>query len=232
MKIGEYNSPKRAQDYNLNRFRGGLKLIHSDEMEIIKKWLRVTVSKKSPVILDLGAGTGRAISSLINVHPKTIYALDQSKAMLKLLKENYPSEVKKELVKTIVGSSRKISLPEESVDLVLSLHLFKHLRNVIPTIVQVRRVLKKSAFFVFDVLNINSIIRFNLGTCFAKDRSSIIKILKDNGFIVKEIIPLHAFGETVYNLPVSPFIKFIDKLISDKKLSVGTKFFILAQKNA
>ena len=230
MKVGEYKSLEKALDYNLKRFKGNLKFVHQAEMEIIEAWL-ASFGQKS-IIFDLGAGTGRAIKSLLKAKPKIIYAFDESPAMLKLLKENYPNEIKKGLVKIMVGSSDKISLPGSSVDIVISLHVFKHIKDINQTLKETHRILKTGGVIIFDVLNINSIVRFNLGTCYALDKSSVIKSLEKNGFNIVKIVPLHAFGETVYNFPGSSIINLMDKFLTGTGLPIGTKFFILTKKHA
>ena len=224
---GEYKSPEKAKDYNTNRFSGNLKFAHIDEMEIVEPWIK-PLEKKS-IIMDLGAGTGRAIKLLLKFNPKLIYAFDQSPAMLKQLESNYPKEVKQGKVKVVVGSSNKISLSSNSVDVVVSLHVFKHIENIDKTLKEVHRILRSGGFILFDVLNINSIVRFNLGTCYALDKSSIINILGKNEFKAIKITPLHAFGETVYNFPGAETVNLIDKVLIKIGLP-GTKFFVLAQK--
>ncbi len=227
---GEYKSPKRAQDYSLNRFKGGLAIVNKDEMEIIENWLSNKISTNK-TIFDLGAGTGRAIRVFLKSRPKTIYAFDQSPAMLKLLKENYPTQIKKGQIKVIVGLANKIALDKNCIDIVVSLHVFKHLKDINPALKEVNRILKNKGFIIFDVLNINSLIKFNLGTCYALTKPSIIKILSKNGFNCLEIVPLHVLGETVYNFPGAHFINFFDKFLTKIRLPIGTKFFVLAQKN-
>ena len=230
MKVGEYKSPNRALDYNLNRFKDNLKFIHFDEMKALEKLISISKLKNQAIILDLGAGTGRAIKFLLRANPKKIYAFDQSPAMLKLLEENYPNEIKKGLVKTIVGSSNKITLPKNTIDIVVSLHVFKHIKDINPTLKEVNRILNQDGFIIFDILNLNSIIRFNLGTCYALDKVYVYKTLEKNGFLVKSILPLHIFGETVYNFGGVKIIDLIDKFISRTGFPISTKFFILAQK--
>ena len=228
---GEYKSPEKARDYNANRFKGGLQLVDSDEMRILERWLTAKLPRGQAVVLDLGAGTGRTIKQILKIFPKTIYALDQSPAMLKLLEENYPDKIKEGTIKTIVGSSEKTALPKESINVVVSLHLFKHLKEIKPTLIEINRILKSKGLLMFDVLNINSIIRLNLGTCYALDKSSLVKNLAKNGFTCLEIISLHAFGETVHNVPGAPLIHIIDQSLTRVGIPLGTKFFVLAQKN-
>lgn len=227
---GEYKSPKKAQDYNINRFKGGLALVDEDEMELIHGWL-TNKSLPNETILDLGAGTGRALKALLKARPKTIYALDQSRAMLKLLEENYPEEVKKGQVKILVGSTNKIALDKNCIDTVVSLHVFKHIRDINPTLKEANRILKSKGFIIFDILNANSVIKFNLGTCYALAKSSLLEALNKNGFNCLEIVALHVFGETVYNFPGAPFIDLIDRFLIKTGLTIGTKLFVLAQKN-
>lgn len=229
MKKGDYQSPQAVEKYATKRFAGGLTYVSADELDIIKKWIRKSNinNDMSKIYLDIGTGTGRVLDIILAAKPKKIYALDKSQAMLGYIKKNYS---KTGLVQTFLAPSNKIPLKDNSVDTVTALHLVKHLENVKSTILEVKRVLKSGGYFIFDVLNRNSLIQLNLGTCYAISRKEIINILESMGFRVKKIYSLHTFGETVYNLFGSNSIfRNLDFFLS-KKLESGTKLIVIAEK--
>lgn len=233
MKKGDYKSIAQAKKYHQGRFNNGLEIVNLDEMSIFDKWL-AKIPVKQKVILDIGTGTGRAINSLLNYNTKKIYALDQSQAMLHLLSKIYTEEIKKGRVESINASSQRIPLSSNSVDLITAFHLLKHLPNIEPTLREINKVLKPGGYFIFDILNINSLIKFNLGTCYAMTETQIKYTLVQRGFTIKAVVYMHSLGETVYGifgkmLGTVPYT--FDKLFSMLGLKLGTKIFILAQKN-
>ena len=153
--------------------------------------------------------------------------------MLKILSNNYDKQIKRGVVKPLIASAENTSLPAKSIDVVTGFHLFKHLPNPAKTIVEAKRILKPEGFLIFDALNKNSIIRLNMGSCYASSEEGIKKTLNKNGFKVIKIEYLHSLGETIYKIPGSlpkSVIHFFDKLISNSQIKLGTKMFVLAQK--
>lgn len=233
MKQGDYHTDAQAKDYDYNRFKGGLSVVHQRETEIISKWIKKAGVSDESLTLDVGAGTGRIIGQILKYHPKKILAIDVSSAMLKQLSKNYQKEVSAGLIKPICSSSDDIPLKKNSIDLATSLHLFKHLNDPRSTIASIAKVLKPKGYFIFDALNINSIIRFNLQDCSAYSFVFIEDVLRKEGLIVKETIYLQNFGETIYSLAQTIFatvVYQIDTAITNSPLKLGTKMLILAQK--
>lgn len=230
MRYNDYDSIKKAQNYHSKRFGKGLHLVSKDELDLIGQWISEVTNNKPAVYIDVGAGTGRGLGQLLNHSPKKIFALDPSGAMLNQLKLNYKTTLKNKIVQTITANSDKIPLPNSSVDIAISLHLFKHIPNTESTLREINRVLKKDGYFMFDILNNRSIIRFNLGTCYTLGKSEIVSKLNNNGFRIMKIVELHILGETIYNFIGSNIIHGIDKFITKISLGFATKFFILARK--
>lgn len=230
MKAGDYQTPKQANQYLNKRFDGGLSKVAVDEALILREFLK-KAGLDEPTSLDLGTGTGRVVKELLKFNPKQIYALDASVSMLKVFKNVFSKEVSAGLIKTILSTSDKIMLKEKSIDIVTIFHLFKHLPKAEPTLIEVNRVLKSACFLIFDCLNKNSVIKFNLSTCYAYSEEEIKKILEKNGFKILELKHLHSLGETIYKLPfASPLAGLADFLTSGLNLKLGTKMLVLAQK--
>jgi len=232
MKTDDYQSPNKARTYAQQRFTGGRETISKDEIYLIKKWISDSVKIKRAIFLDLGAGTGRVTSELFYFQPQKIYALDSSVSMLDYLKAHLKTSQQK-LLQTINAFSDKVPLKKEGVDVVIALHLFKHLNNPESTISEISRVLKKGGYFIFDVLNKNSLIQVRRGTCSVTSEKGIQELLNENGFKVIKISYMHFFGETIYGLlgkHMGKLLHPLDLFISKSNLKMGTKIFILAQK--
>lgn len=228
----DYKTKKQAQVYSEYRFHKGLSQVNQDELNLLDKWLKQRDTEEKPTFADLGTGTGRVLSVLLKYNLNKIFAVDQSKAMLNQLAKNYIEQIKNGKIHLIVNDASQTGLKTGSIDLVTAFHLLKHLLNIAPTIKEVSRILKKDGHFIFEALNKNSIIRFNLGTCHATSKSEIEKVLSSNSLKIEKIAYLHPLGETVYNLPTPliPFVSFAQKLIHALVPSVGTKIFIEAVK--
>lgn len=233
MKSSDYKSLKQAIQYHNFRFEKGMMLVSQDEASLLNNWILTSSQKQGLILLDLGTGTGRVVMELIKQHPKKIYALDRSEAMLGFLEKIFPEQIKSKLIQPLNAPSDKIPLRDSSVDFITSFHLFKHLPDIKPTLQEASRVLKPGGFLVFDTLNENSLIRFNLGTCVTISYTNLKQKLDLAGFEIVVKRNLHPLGETVYNLfggVVANQIHLLDGLISAVLPSFGTKIFVLARK--
>ncbi len=125
-KAEVYDKLSRCEDYN---------------NDILKNILK-DVDFKNKVILDLGAGTGK-FSIPLTSRAKLVYALDQSKPMIRILRRKI--KVKKiKNIKILEAGFEKIPLPKESVDVILSVWTFPaHSKNWETDLKEVKRVLKK-----------------------------------------------------------------------------------------
>lgn len=234
MKKRDYSTLKQASEYYKKRFAKGKELVSRDETSLLGKWIKEKTKRNQPLIfLDIGTGTGRAVNELLKHHPKTIYASDNSPAMLDYFKKLFSKELDKGLIKLIKAPSDKINLPDGSIDIATSFHLFKHLPNIQPTLNEINRILKPEGYFIFDVLNKNSLVKFNLGTCYALTEKEITQKIKGSGFRIKNLEFLHPLGETVYGCfggKLAFIVKYIDRIISTILPKLGTKMFVLVKK--
>ena len=233
MKKTDYKTIKQASDYYHQRFSKGMKIVSNNEALLINRWICDCKLINNAIILDLGTGTGRVINILVKQRIKKIYAVDNSPAMLTYLKRLYRKKIQNNGINTILASSDKIPLTSNSIDLITSLHLFKHLRNINPTLKEVSRLLKPGGYFIFECLNYKSLIRFNLGSCFALKEFEIVQKLCNTGFKVVNITYMHSLGETIYGKigqKLTFIIQVFDKIIGRIYSKSGTKIFILAQK--
>lgn len=232
MKRGDYQTLAKAITYAQKRFGGGLKSVDRDEKRLLDKWL-TNVCLSGFSFLDLGAGTGRMTTILLGHKPKVVYALDLSPKMLTVLTKSYPNETKAQIIKTIICSSEKIPLADNSIDLVIAFHFFKHIKKIETTFKEVFRVLKPQGIFIFDHLNSKSLIRFSLGSCYLVSEREIVRKLEIFGFSILKSIHLHPLGESVYRINIKLYqevLSGLGGLISQNGKRLGTKIFVLAQK--
>ena len=232
MKKGDYSTIKKAKRYDKERFSGNLKTINMDEIDIIRTFIARNLHSHSPIILDIGAGTGRVTKELIRFKPKNLFALDQSKTMLNLLIENLHHEYESGVLKIIVSNSDNIPLNNNSLDLAVSMHLFKHLTDLKPTINETSRILKKGGLFLFDFLNSRSLIKLRPTTCSIYNLQYIQGLLRDSGFLAVDHKYVHGFGETIYRFIYPNCLNFFHKIDAkiSNKLHIGTKVIIIARK--
>jgi ubiquinone/menaquinone biosynthesis C-methylase UbiE len=233
MKPGDYQTKAQAKDYHQHRFKGGLTRVDQEERRIISQWLRKVVKPDQSLTADLGAGTGRIVGEIIKYRPKKIFAVDTSPSMLGQLKSNYQQEINNGLVEMVAASADKVPLKKNNLKLVTALHLFKHLKKIEPTINGVAALLKPKGYFIFDALNPISLVRFNLKDCRAQSLSSLKEALEKADLMIKEIIYLQVFGETVYRFSgvrLSSILAILDRLVTKTSGRLGTKMLILAQK--
>lgn len=94
------------------------------------------------VVLDLGAGTGLLTFALAPM-VKSVTAVDTSPAMLKRI-ERRANDLRQTNVRTMTCDLRDLSLPDESVSLVVSSYAFHHLDEPGKelALAEVRRVLE------------------------------------------------------------------------------------------
>jgi ubiquinone/menaquinone biosynthesis C-methylase UbiE len=142
MKQEEFNQ-ERARKYHLAM--GNHPNARNSELEKLE--LDESLNKENLIILDLGAGDGYLTGYLSKIYPKAkIYALDNSKSML--------SEHTNGKVKIINSEGHNIPLESDSVDLIVSLATFHHVKKKYETFEEVKRILApKGVFIIADVMD-------------------------------------------------------------------------------
>lgn len=229
MRQGDYQTDKKAEDYFSNRFNRGLKVVNQDEITLLEKVIHKYYTSKNLSVLDLGTGTGRILEFLLTIHPRILYGLDSSEAMLRVTEKRFRDEIESNKLRLLQTSSDSINLPGSSIDITTAFHLFKHLPAINPTLASINRILKKGGLFIFDTLNTNSIIHLNLGSCEAISEKNLKKALSENNFHIEEIIYLHFFGETIYKY-LSNLIHPLDRYLSKLGVKFGTKMIVVTRK--
>lgn len=232
MISSDYKTEEQAQKYSNFRFNKGLNSISKDELSLLSKWLGHKSFNKQTTFVDIGTGTGRVLDTLLNYKSNIIIAVDQSNAMLSQLKKNYQKQIQSKKIRLVNHNSNNTGLKSNSVDVVTAFHLIKHLPETSSTFKEVARILKKEGIFIFDSLNKNSIIVYNLGSCVATSEGHLRNELKQNGLLVTRMVYIHPLGETIYAIPgiFLPIVRIVDFVISSVFPKFGTKIFIEAKK--
>lgn len=233
MKKGDYQTKEQAIVYDKQRFSETLDKVHKDEIAFLKKRILDLKLSDSSIFLDLGAGTGRISKEILKLEPFKLYAVDPSYSMLEVLKTNLKRYIESRKLSVLIGRSDKIPLLSESIDIISCFHVFKHLPNIHKSLKEIARILKNGGFVIFDVLNKNSLIKYNIGDCYSIKEKEILSLLKANGFMVRDITYLHPLGETVYKFAGKSGIGILNIISSINELlglKLGTKILIIAQK--
>lgn len=119
---------------------------HFSEVVALKKLL----SKQSfPTSADIGGGYGR-LTTFISRYSKNTYLIEPSVKQLTIAKKSlseFPS------IKIIKGTSEKTSLPASSLDLAILIRVSHHLPDLMPTISELKRVLKPGGLVIFEIAN-------------------------------------------------------------------------------
>ncbi|KYK29160.1 hypothetical protein AYK20_00415 [Thermoplasmatales archaeon SG8-52-1] len=122
--------------------------LYKNLADIVKKYISKKV--KNPIIIDLGAGPGLLSLEIVKNIPKAqIIAIDPSEIMLKFANKN----VKKDGFKTIIGTSERIDLENDSADIVVSRFSLTYWKNPVKSFKEIYRVLKPGGKFILEALN-------------------------------------------------------------------------------
>jgi len=106
-------------------------------------------------ILEVGCGTGRfSIEALKWV--KNIVALDPSLSMLKKLKEKINTNMDR--IELVQGSGYELPFKDNSFDGCICINVLNHLPQVHKVFVEIHRILKPKAFFIFNFPNLQSLL--------------------------------------------------------------------------
>lgn len=115
------------------------------------KWFLSRFERKCNMVLEVGSGTGRLTSYLVNVS-KLLIASDASLSMLKILKERIASH-KTQQTELILCDVSHLPLKDNSIDGVVAARLFWHLPDYTKAITESVRVLRNRGLLLFDFPN-------------------------------------------------------------------------------
>ena len=113
----------------------------------------VPKKSKTPLILDIGAGTGLLLIQLYNVLPQArIIGIEPSEPTLTLAKKNMKKEGCKNC-KLLPGQAEKLPLNNDSVDVVVSRFVLSSIEEPSKGFTEIYRVLKPGGRIILEALN-------------------------------------------------------------------------------
>lgn len=124
--------------------------------EHLSRYLAVTELCKDKIVLDIASGTGYG-TKLLAGYAKKVFGVDYNSDAIDYAMENYNASN----IKYIVGDATSIPLPDESVELVVSLETIEHLTDQDKFISEVKRVIKPGGQFVVSTPNDDEFIEGN-----------------------------------------------------------------------
>jgi len=117
--------------------------------EHMSRYLAVIDMIKGKVVLDVASGTGYG-SQLLAKHAKKVTGIDYSAEAVAYAQENYPAKN----LEYRVGDAQVLkSIPDSSIDIVVSMETIEHLPNPELFVKQVKRVLKPDGVFAVSTPN-------------------------------------------------------------------------------
>ena len=184
--------------------------------EIVKN----NISISNPCIVDLGAGPGLLSRAIFKTIPNAkVIGIDPLSKMLNIANKN----VKNKNFKTIVGSSEKIPLEDNSVDLVVRRFSLTYWKKPKISFSEIYRVLKSDGKVVLEVLNKD----------FSKWRLFLIKIHMKFKFASSDVIRYHIDAyKTAFTIEsVKKLLKDADfKIIYEEGSKKDWKFLLVGIK--
>lgn len=109
----------------------------------------VCFSKKNPVILDIGSGSGNTVIAALDLlEEANVIATDISENLLQILKNHVPSESKSRVSYVCMDATQN-HYKEESFDLVLSNAILHHLLDPFSCVKAASSALKKGGHAIF-----------------------------------------------------------------------------------
>lgn len=147
-----FNSWAKSYDDDVKKDNGELKIYKNYELILQSIYdLVEDLNKKNSKILEIGVGTGNLASKFLNSN-YDIVGIDQSREMLSVAKEKYPS------LKVRLGEFLKIPYDNKSFDIIISTYAFHHLneREKCIAIEEMIRALKDNGVIIIGDLMFES----------------------------------------------------------------------------
>lgn len=116
-----------------------------DTIEHLHRYAVVSSYIKDKVVLDIASGEGYG-SNLMSKEASFVYGIDIDEATIQAAKAKY----KKENLNFLSGSTSKIPLENNSIDVVVSFETIEHHDEHDQMIVEVKRVLKPNGIFILS----------------------------------------------------------------------------------
>lgn len=152
------------------------------------------------VMLDLGCGSGEHMKNFIP-QCKFVYGVDYSKQMIELGKIELKNLPRKKY-KFIKADASHLPLPNQSVDIIISMGLLDYVKSPSQVIAECKRVLQPNGVFIFSMPkdpSIFSFFRTSIGIIFRRKlfnlppikntmtSTDIQQLFTKHGFLIKNL---------------------------------------------
>lgn len=136
----------------------GTKYLSFIETNFVKKCLQKFENNKAEQILEIGAGTGRFTSLLLNCCNK-VEIIEAAPGMVEILEKKFEGH---NININNVNASEKFPYASDYFNCVLSMRVLKYIPKWKETISEVSRTLKDDGCFIFSISNLYSVAYFRV----------------------------------------------------------------------
>jgi ubiquinone/menaquinone biosynthesis C-methylase UbiE len=124
--------------------------------EHLSRYLTTLEVVKGKVVLDLASGAGYG-THMIAQQAKKVYGIDYSADAVAYAQKHYGAKN----IEYKVGDAHEIPLPDDSVDVVVSLETIEHLQKPAKFVAEVKRILRPGGQFIVSTPNDDEFIEGN-----------------------------------------------------------------------
>ncbi|MCP2034509.1 ubiquinone/menaquinone biosynthesis C-methylase UbiE [Planomicrobium sp. HSC-17F08] len=112
-----------------------------------EKLLNLIPIKQNAAILDFGAGTGYFSIPAAKLIEGPVYSLDLDDSMLEMIRSKALKENLSNVI-TVQGLHDEIPLPDKTIDVVIASLVLHEIQPLLPTLMQLKDVLKEDGYLV------------------------------------------------------------------------------------
>jgi len=230
---------EEAQTYDKKRSQK-MKFLWEKEVEIVSNLCGNTEEKQ---VLEIGVGTGRFSVELAK-KGANVTGLDPAKAMLMTTKEKTTQNGIIDKVSLIRASGNNLPFKDSSFDIIVCMHVLKHLPTYKEVLLEMERVAKQEGFIIVNFPNTFSLylpaaIYSNIRRLFRKNvysglftKREVRKVLESTGFMIEKMRGFILLHPKFFPEPMQNLINRIENCASRSFLQNISGFFIIkAKKN-
>ena len=203
-----YQNKTCAQKYLDQRFSFPLgRILHEKQVSVVNHYISLTKPKK---ILELACGPGRVTLDVNPPNDAKCVAVDASEEMLAIARERLIANHKQQWI--LKKEDIFLMNLKEKFDLIFSFRFIRHFRkrDRIKIYKTVKKHLANDGFFIFDVVNKEVSLPLRLKEGLDKypvydklyTRDEFLKEMREEGFLVKELIPTHPRYSLLYKIQI------------------------------
>jgi len=204
-KTRSYITPKCAEVYERHRFGGRSgRYVNNRELTAVQNLLHPVEGK----ILDLACGTGR-IAGWLKGLGKEVVGIDYSLTMLYYASAQIPGRL-------VCGDALALPFSDGTFEGVAIGRLFQHFADIVPFLIEIKRVLRPGGAVVFDTLRWSPrTLFFLLGVrtvhgVFAHSPAEVREAIRQAGLILEANEAMFLFAPGLYRYLPFGVVKLLD----------------------